>query len=73
MRNFRELEAQQIAANQERYLEHGCETRAEYLEYLSEEYGIDIDAVEALADLLGPTEDFDGLVIACEDASDDWF
>lgn len=73
MQNFRELEAQQITANQELYLEHGCETREEYLEYLSEEYGIDIDTVKSLADMLGPTEDFDGLVTSLQDASDDWF
>lgn len=66
--NFKAIEAQEIAANLESYLEYGCENRAEYFEMLADEYCLSIRTVRALADLLGPREDFDGLVCACEDA-----
>ena len=65
--SFRAIEAQEIAANLESYLEYGAETRAEYLEMLADDYGIDIDTVHAMADVLGPMEDFDGLVTSLED------
>ena len=65
--SFRAIEAQEIAANLEGYLEYGAENRAEYLEMLADDYGIDIDTVHALADVLGPVEDFDGLVTSLED------
>ena len=67
---YAEITRQQIAANQELYLEHDCETREEYLQMLADDNGLDLGAVQALADVLGPTEDFDGLVTACEDAAD---
>lgn len=70
---YAEVIKQQIAANQELYLEHGCETREEYLKQLADDNGLPLDVVQSLADVLGPTEDFDGLVNACEDAADsDW-
>jgi hypothetical protein len=47
------------------YKEHGYESRADYLESLANEY--DEDVVYALASVLGPEEDFDGLVVALED------
>lgn len=64
---YRAIEAQEVAANLESYLEYGAETRAEYLEMLSEDFGIDLDIVHAMADVLGPMEDFDGLVTSLED------
>lgn len=51
------------------YVEHGYSSREEYLQSLSDEYDVGIDVVLALADVLGPKEDFDGLVNAVEDAS----
>ena len=51
----------------ELYAEHDCKTRREYLEMLAEENGADLDMVLALADILGPEEDFDGLVTSVED------
>ena len=42
--------------------------RAEYLEELSDEFCIPLEAVEALADVLGDSELFDGLVVELEDA-----
>lgn len=41
--------------------------RYEYLDGLADEYGIDRHAVYAIADLLGPNEDRDGLVTELED------
>jgi hypothetical protein len=64
---YRAIEAQEIAANLESYLEYGAETRAEYLEMLADDYGVDLDIVHAMADVLGPMEDFDGLVTSLED------
>lgn len=53
-----------------RYNELGFESRGEYLTELALENGLDLGVVHALADLLGPGEDFDGLVVACQDAAD---
>lgn len=41
--------------------------RMEYLDGLADDYGIDRQAVYAIADLLGPNEDYDGLVNELED------
>ena len=50
------------------YQENGYADRDDYLNSLSEDYGVPIDAVLALAEVLGPDEDFDGLVSNLEDA-----
>lgn len=50
------------------YQENGYKNRDDYLNSLSEDYGVPIDAVLALAEVLGPDEDFDGLVSNLEDA-----
>lgn len=49
------------------YIERGYADRNDYLRSLSDEYGIDIFVVYAVASVLGPNEDFDGLVSALED------
>lgn len=49
------------------YEEHGYADRTDYLESLSEEFEINLDVVQLMADVLGPSEDFDGLVTALED------
>ena len=49
------------------YKENGYNDREDYLSCMAEDYGVDIETVEALADLLGQTEDFDGLISALED------
>lgn len=41
--------------------------RFEYMKGLSAEYGIRLNVVLALADMLGPNEDHDGLVTELED------
>lgn len=51
------------------YQENGYSNRREYLECLADEMGIDKDTVFMLASLLGPSEDFDGLVTQLEDMS----
>ena len=65
--SFRAIEAQEIAANLESYLEYGAESRYDYLQMLADDFGVDIDTVHAMADVLGPNEDFDGLVTSLED------
>lgn len=51
------------------YQENGFDTREDYLKDLADNYGLDIQFVTMAADLLGPNEDFDGLVSELEDAS----
>ena len=46
--------------------------RIDYFEELSLDYGVPLYIVEMLADLLGPNEDFDGLVTELEDYCGDW-
>ena len=50
------------------YQENGYANRDDYLTCLSEDYGISIEDVYSLAEMLGEHEDFDGLVSALEDA-----
>ena len=47
------------------YTANGFKSRADYLASLCEEY--DRETVYTLANLLGPEEDFDGLVTGLED------
>lgn len=49
------------------YVENGYANRKEYLECIADDYGIDVSTVRVMADMLGPSEDFDGLVCALED------
>jgi hypothetical protein len=49
------------------YQELGFNNRREYLQSLSDEYGIELLEIIAVAQLLGKNEDFDGLVSFCED------
>ena len=49
------------------YQEHGFENRQAYLKDLADNLGVDMRTVEILAELLGPSEDFDGLVTSLED------
>jgi hypothetical protein len=49
------------------YKENGFNSRRDYLDDLADNMGIDKSTVYTLADLLGPSEDFDGLVTALED------
>lgn len=49
------------------YTEKGYKSRKDYLESLAEDFGTDLEIVLTLADLLGPDEDFDGLISMLED------
>lgn len=49
------------------YKQNGYADRDDYLNCLAEDYGVDRQTVDALAEVLGPEEDFDGLVSALED------
>lgn len=44
--------------------------RKEYLSNLADEHGLDIETVLSLAESLGPSEDYDGLVRLLEDAEE---
>ena len=50
------------------YQANGYRNREDYLQCMSEDYGVPLDVVYSLSDMLGPNEDFDGLVNALEDA-----
>lgn len=49
------------------YTENGYSDRKEYLDNLADDFGIDNGTVHALADVLGESEDFDGLICELED------
>ena len=49
------------------YTEKGYENRKDYLQGLACELDIDEETVLMAADMLGPNEDFDGLVTSLED------
>lgn len=49
------------------YQKNGYLSRKHYLECLAEDFDIEISFVEFLADINGPSEDFDGLVVSLED------
>lgn len=49
------------------YEMNGYADRQDYLDDLADNMGLDRSIVSALADLLGETEDFDGLVTSLQD------
>jgi hypothetical protein len=50
------------------YQENGYANRQEYLKSLADDYGVDIETVEAISDGCGGEhEDFDGLVAMLKD------
>lgn len=54
------------------YIENGYKDRDDYLQCMSDDYGVPIEVVYSLADML-EGEEFDGLVSALEDAENvDW-
>ena len=50
------------------YQQNGYADRDNYLTCLSEDYGVSIEDVYSLSEMLGENEDFDGLICALEDA-----
>jgi hypothetical protein len=55
------------------YEMNGYADRQEYLTDLADNMGLDRSLVQALADMLGENEDFDGLVTSLEDINPDNF
>ena len=53
------------------YTDEGYKNRRDYLECLADDFGLPANTVFALAGILGPNEDFDGLICALEDAADE--
>ena len=51
------------------YTQKGYANRIAYLRHLANEYEVDLGSVLSLAELLGPDEDFDGLVEELKDFS----
>lgn len=49
------------------YKENGYENREDYLKALASDYDVRLSVVISLADVLGPEEDFDGLINELED------
>jgi hypothetical protein len=52
------------------YTENGYDSRKHYLECMAEDYGVPVEIVFSLAQMLGSNEDFDGLISALEDAEE---
>jgi hypothetical protein len=52
------------------YTENGYESRKDYLNELADENGVERKIVYMLASMLGPEEDFDGLVTEVGDYAD---
>lgn len=51
------------------YQENGFASREDYFGFLADDKGVSLDAVQAVADVLGPDEDFDGLPAMLDDAT----
>jgi hypothetical protein len=49
------------------YEENGYTSRRDYLTQLADEYGMELNTVFQFASILGPDEDFDGLVSSLQD------
>ena len=49
------------------YVRKGYKNRKDYLNSLAVDYGVDRITVYSLANMLGETEDFDGLIAELED------
>ena len=51
----------------DRYSRHGYKDRADYLNSIADNRGVDPFLVNTMADILGDSEDFDGLISGLED------
>lgn len=54
----------------DRYRDEGADSRYEYLTDLADTNDVPLDVVLTFTDVLGPEEDFDGLVSMLEDYAD---
>jgi hypothetical protein len=53
--------------NNDAYTRNGYKNRTDYLQSLADDWGVELYVIRMIADLLGPSEDFDGLVNELED------
>jgi len=56
--------------NEAVYTSNGYKDREDYLNSLADDRGIDRMTIDVIADVLGESEDFDGLINALEDLDD---
>jgi len=56
--------------SEEVYTSNGYKDRDDYLNSLADDRGIDRMAIDMIADVLGESEDFDGLISALDDFED---
>lgn len=54
------------------YIENGYRSREQYFESLSEEYNVSLEVIIEMAEFMGQSEDFDGLVNMIKDFSTIW-
>jgi hypothetical protein len=54
------------------YTDQGYSSRRDYLDTLADETGVERSTVYAMAQMLGPDEDFDGLVTSLEDYTEEY-
>ena len=54
------------------YTENGYKNREQYFESLSEEYNVSLEVIIEMAEFMGQSEDFDGLVNMIKDFSTIW-
>jgi hypothetical protein len=55
------------------YQENGYKDRLDYFNQLASEFGVPFGTVQFLGEILGESEDFDGLVCMLEDEISDYF
>ena len=53
------------------YTEQGFQSRKDYLVNLANDFGLPVNTVFMAASMLGPNEDFDGLISTLEDIDPD--
>jgi hypothetical protein len=68
--NKKDLNMARTKQDEARYTRHGYKDRDDYLSSLADNHGIDQFVVNTMADILGDSEDFDGLVSELEDLQD---
>ena len=55
------------------YTDNGFKDRKDYLNSLADDFEIDKETVYMMADLLGQSEDFDGLITSLEDYTESFY
>jgi hypothetical protein len=71
LRTAKNQTAKNTAQNDD-YRRAGFANRREYLDSVAEDFGVDKCVVYGIAAMLGPNEDFDGLLTSVEDYGEMW-